>query len=45
MVQALKNGAKLYAGIEHDAYNIDAFEVPQVIRNSLCNDFDDISIN
>jgi len=45
MVQALKNGAKLYAGIEHDAYNIDAFEVPQAIRNSLCNDFDDISIN
>lgn len=45
MVAALKNGAKLFAGIEHPAYTIDAFEVASDIRDSLTADFDDVAIN
>jgi hypothetical protein len=45
MVAALKNGAKLYAGIEHQGYSIDRLEVEQDIRDSLRDDFDDVAIN
>lgn len=45
MVTELKNGAALFAGIEHAAYTIDKVVVPAEIRDSLTNDFDDIAIN
>jgi len=45
MITALKQGGKLYAGIEHDGYFIDALEVPQSITASLKSDFDEIAIN
>lgn len=45
MVIALKNGAKLYAGIEHPGYTIDAFEVEQSIRDSLTTDFENVALN
>lgn len=45
MVSALQNGAKLYAGIEHDAYTIEGVEVSNEIRESLTSDFDPVAIN
>jgi len=45
MVSALKNGAKFYAGIEHDGYAIDGLEIAPAIRDSLVSDFDDVAIN
>ena len=45
MVAALKNNAKLFAGIEHPGYSIEAFEVAQAIRDSLSDDFDNVAIN
>lgn len=45
MVSALKNGAKLYAGIEHEKYRIDGIEVAPAIRDSLTSDFEDVVIN
>jgi len=37
-ISALKDGAKLFAGIDHPAYTIGRFEVETTIRDSLCND-------
>ena len=37
---AMQAGAALYAGIDHDAYKIDRFEVDQSIRDSLAGDLD-----
>ncbi|NND00180.1 MAG: DUF3501 family protein, partial [Gammaproteobacteria bacterium] len=45
MISALKNGANLYAGIEHNNYPIPGFRVPTSIRESLTADFDEIAIN
>jgi len=45
MISALKNGAKMYAGIEHENYSIDSLEISDEIRNSLLADFDDVLIN
>lgn len=45
MVAALKNGATLHAGIDHPGYTIASTPVPQAIRDSLSNDFDDVTIN
>lgn len=45
MIAALKNGAALMAGIEHPGYQIDEVVVSDEIRESLCNDFDDVAIN
>lgn len=45
MISALKQGGKLYAGIEHPAYTVESFEVPTGIRDSLTSDFDDVAIN
>lgn len=45
MIAALKNGATLVAGIDHEGYRIDGLEVPQEIRDSLTQDFDDVAIN
>ncbi|MEZ5650589.1 MAG: DUF3501 family protein [Burkholderiaceae bacterium] len=38
MAVALKNGASLSAGIDHDAYRIDVSPVPTAIRDSLVGD-------
>ena len=45
MIAALHNGASLMAGIEHEKYTVDAFEVEQSIRDSLAADFDTIALN
>lgn len=37
-INALKDGATLYAGIDHPSYPIDRYEVPAVIRESLTAD-------
>jgi len=45
MVSTLKNGGKLYAGIEHSGYEISGIEVEAAIRDSLTADFDEVAIN
>lgn len=45
MIAALKNGAKLQVGIEHDKYPISGIDIPQNISDSLISDLDDISVN
>ena len=37
-INALKDGATLYAGIDHPSYPIDRYEVPAAIRESLTAD-------
>jgi hypothetical protein len=39
-VEALKSGAGLAAGIDHDAYNVEIPSVPDNVRNSLIGDLD-----
>src|SRR5210317_2580794 len=39
-VQALKNGASLIAGIDHENYRVEVSPVPNNIRESLVADFD-----
>ena len=39
-VQALKNGASLIAGIDHENYRVEVRPVPDNIRESLVADFD-----
>ncbi len=45
MIAALKNGAKMFAGIEHPGYRVEGLEVAPVIRDSLVADFDKVAIN
>jgi hypothetical protein len=45
MITAAKKGAKILAGIDHDNYRIDAFEVADNIRNSLVADLNEAAIN
>lgn len=45
MIAALKNGATLHAGIDHLGYKVESIQVPDAIRDSLCNDFEDVAIN
>jgi hypothetical protein len=40
MVKALKDGAKLSAGIDHDRYKADVDPVPDATRDSLVADLD-----
>ena len=42
---AMQAGAALYAGIDHDAYKIDRFEVEQSIRDSLAGDLDSSALH
>ena len=37
-INALKDGAILYAGVDHPSYPIDRYEVPAAIRESLTDD-------
>ena len=37
-INALKDGAVLYAGIDHASYPLDQYEVPPAIRDSLVTD-------
>jgi hypothetical protein len=39
-IQALKDGASLAAGIDHENYHVDVRPVPENVRNSLLNDLD-----
>jgi len=45
MIVALQNGALFYAGIEHDKYTIESFQVSKEITQSLTSDFDTVAIN
>jgi hypothetical protein len=45
MISALKNGAKMLAGIDHPNYSLDSLEIPQAICQSLVADFDEVFIN
>jgi hypothetical protein len=45
MITAAKKGAKIFAGIDHDNYRIDAFEVADNIRDSLVADLNEAAIN
>lgn len=40
MIAAAHGGAPIHAGIDHPAYPIEAFEVPQGVRDSLTADLD-----
>ena len=37
-INALKDGATLFAGVDHPSYSIDRFEVPAAIQESLAGD-------
>ena len=37
-INALKDGAPLFAGVDHPSYPVDRYEVPQSIRDSLASD-------
>jgi hypothetical protein len=37
-INALKDGATLYGGIDHPSYPIDRYEIPAVIKESLTAD-------
>jgi hypothetical protein len=45
MITAAKKGAKIFAGIDHDNYRIDTFEVAGNIRDSLVADLNEAAIN
>lgn len=45
MIQAVKQGAGLQAGIDHPAFDNRALGVPDAVRDSLANDLHDISVN
>lgn len=40
MIQAMKNGAKILAGVRHDAYPEGPVEITGEVRESLVSDFD-----
>ena len=42
MVKAARSGAAILAGIDHDNYRIDAFELPDAVRNALVGDLEDV---
>jgi hypothetical protein len=45
MIAAAKSGEPILAGIEHPAYEIDGFEIPADIRDSLTADLEAVAIN
>ena len=45
MVSALKNGAELMAGIDHEQYNVPATSIAAAVKASLVDDLDDIALN
>lgn len=45
MINAVKTGEPIQAGIEHPAYAVEGFEVSDGIRDSLANDLQAVSIN
>jgi hypothetical protein len=45
MITATKKGAKIFAGIDHDNYRIDAFQVADNIRDALVADLNEAAIN
>ena len=45
MITAIKQGAALYAGVEHPGYPIDSFQVADNVRDALAADLDTIAIN
>ena len=45
MITAVKRGAAISAGIEHPGYPIEAFTLDSVIRDSLANDLEEVTLN
>ncbi len=45
MIAAVKHGATISAGIEHPDYPIEAFTLDGVIRDSLANDLEEVTLN
>ena len=45
MITAAKKGANIFAGIDHDNYRIEAFEVADNIRDALVADLNEAAIN
>lgn len=45
MIVAAHNGENIEAGIDHPAYTIEGFEIPNQIRQSLLEDLDKVAIN
>ena len=45
MMAALGSGAGIYAGVDHRAYTVEAFQLPADIRDSLAGDIMAISVN
>jgi len=45
MIAAVKRGAAISAGIEHEAYPIQGFQLESAVRDSLANDLENVSVN
>jgi hypothetical protein len=45
MISAARSGGAIRAGVDHAAYTIAEFEIASVIRDSLVEDLDEITIN
>jgi hypothetical protein len=45
MITAVKRGATISAGIEHLSYPIEAFAIDSIVRDSLANDLEAVTLN
>ncbi len=45
MIRAAHGGAPMYAGVDHPAYSIEAFEIDKGIRDSLASDLDQSALH
>ena len=45
MIIAAKGGAAIHAGIDHQGYPVDGFQVDPAVRDSLANDLQEVAIN
>lgn len=45
MIRAAHGGAPMYAGVDHPAYSIEAFEIEKGIRDSLASDLDQSALH
>lgn len=45
MMAAVGGGAAIFAGVDHPAYTVSSFRVPQAVRDSLAGDIEPASVN
>jgi hypothetical protein len=45
MITAVKRGATISAGIEHPSYPIETFAIDSIVRDSLANDLEAVTLN